>query len=139
VNDLVAGFKELLDDEELSIRAGVSLSYINVERQHIVLNQMQRYDTGINMKQAEQLRQLHSEIESGDDSGDKFLLGCADILAGRSNGENNQRLSKTIKLKFDRQAVASFFKEDDTEEVIQETVLEALAFYHQFYEQHKET
>lgn len=139
LNDLAAGFKELLDGEELAVRAGVSLSYIDVERQHIILGQMQRYDAGVNMKQAEQLRQLHADIAADADGGNKFLLGCADILTGRSDGDSSPKPFKTIKFKLDRQAVASYFKEDDTDEAIQETVLEALAFYHQFYDQHKET
>jgi len=139
VNDLIPEFKVLLDSEELSIRAGVSLSYLDEARQQSLLAQLQRYEMpSVSMKQAEQLRQLHANINADDDSnGEEFLLGCADILVGRIETDNTPKLPKTINFKLDRQAVASYFKEDDTEEAMQETVLQALAFYHQHYDQYK--
>jgi hypothetical protein len=91
------------------------------------------------MKQAEQLRQLHAKINAdSDNNGEEFLLGCANILVGRIDTDNTPKPSKTINFKLDRQAVASYFKEDDTEQAIQETVLEALAFYHQHHGQYKD-
>ena len=139
VNDLIAGFKELLDSEELSIRAGVSLSYLSEDRQETVLCQLQRYGICVSMRQAEQLRQLNADINASDDDKDEeFLLGCADILVGRIDADNTPKPSKTIKFKLDRQSVSSYFKEDDTEQAIQETVLEALAFYHQYHDQYKD-
>jgi hypothetical protein len=91
------------------------------------------------MKQAEQIRSLNAELsEYADDNGEEFLLGCADILVGRIETDNIPKPSKTISFKLDRQAVASYFKEDDTEKAIQETVLQALAFYHQHYARYKD-
>ena len=132
VNSLIPGFKELLDSEELSIRAGVSLSYISEERQQVILEQMQRYDANLSMKQAEALRCLDSETK---DTSDQFMLGCADILQGRE--VKGASIKKTIRLKFDRAEISSYFSDEDTEEVIQETVLEALQFYHQFHDKYK--
>ena len=134
VNSLIPGFKELLDSEELSIRAGVSLSYISGERQQVVLEQMQRYDANLSMKQAEELRRLDSETK---DTSDQFMLGCADILQGRE--VKDASVKKTIKLKFNRAEISSYFSDEDTEEVIQETVLEALQFYHQFRGKYQES
>ena len=140
VNDLIAGFKELMDSEMLSIRAGVSLSYLSETRQLTVLSQLAKYETtSVSMKQAEQIRSLNAELsEYADDNGEEFLLGCADILVGRIETDNIPKPSKTISFKLDRQAVASYFKEDDTEKAIQETVLQALAFYHQHYARYKD-
>lgn len=125
IDTLNQGFKELLDTEELSIRAGVSLSYLNEHRQRIVLEQMQRYDTALTMEKAKALRVMDSETAGFDD---KFALGCADILTDRQNQPNKPK--KTIKLKLERAAVASYFGEDDTEEQMQTKILEALEFYH---------
>jgi len=132
LNGLIPGFKELLDTEELSIRAGVSLSYINDERQYTILSQMQRYEVCPSMKQAEQLRQLDTDIcTSTENNSEMFLLGCVDILLGKGGYDKEQTPKKTINFKLDRLAVESYFSEDDTEETMQETILEALAFYHQ--------
>jgi ParB family chromosome partitioning protein len=133
VNSLIAEFKELLDSEEISLRAGVSLSYMDEARQQTILNQMQRYDVGINMKQAEQLKQLNAETSSdAEDGGEKFLLGCADVLSGRNALEKESKPAKTINFKLERTAVESYFEEADSDEVIQEKVLAALDFYHKF-------
>jgi ParB family chromosome partitioning protein len=136
VNTLIAGLKELLDSEELSIRAGVSLSFMVDERQQAVLGQMQRYDVGVSMKQAEQLRLLNAEANKDEEnSGEMFLLGCADILLGRNAYEKETKPTKAIRFKLDRSAMEPYFTEEDTEEDIQETILEALEFYHQYRNQ----
>ena len=134
VNTLITGFKDMLDSEELAIRAGVSLSFINEERQNLLFNQLTIFGEGttISMKQAERLRKLHNEINPANDPDDEaFLHGCADILLGKLPQENTLP-KKTINFKLDRSAVSSYFKEDDTEEIMQETVLTALQFYHQY-------
>jgi ParB family chromosome partitioning protein len=139
VNSLVPGLKELLDSEELSFRAGVSLSYMDEQRQQALLNQIQRYDVIPSMKQAEQLKQLAADINADADGGsEKLLLDCADILLGRSADEK-PKPKKILKIKLERSAVESYFEEDDTEETIQGKVLEALEFYHQYYERYKNT
>jgi len=138
INSLISGFKEMLDSEELAIRAGVSLSYIGEERQQSLLNQVILFGSGISMRQAEKLRQLNSDIAPENDPKDeKFLQGSADILVGKLPNENEPLPTKIIRFKLDRSAVASYFKEDDSEETIQGTVLEALAFYHQHHDQFK--
>ena len=133
VNSLIAGFKELLDSEELSLRAGVSLSYISEARQQTILSQMQRYEVSISMKQAEQLKVLNTEINiDSDTDGESFILGVADILIGRITEEKESKPTAVIKFKLDRSAISLYFKEDNTEEEIQETVMAALEFYHQY-------
>jgi len=140
LNNLINGLKEYLDSEELAIRAGVSLSYIEAERQHTIHGQMKRYEVCPSMKQAEQLRKLNADTPDDADDGDNtFLLGCADILLGRGAYDKEQKPKKTINFKLDRSAVSSYFKENDTEEEIQETVMEALQFYHQFRDKYMET
>ena len=135
VNDLIAGFKELLDSEELSIRAGVSLSYINEVRQQEILEQIKRYEVVISMKKAEQLKVLDGETSGSDED---FTVGCADILIGKVEAEKETKPAKAIRFKLDRSAVEAYFNEDDTEEAMREKVLEALEFYHRFYGRHKE-
>lgn len=136
VNSLIAEFKELLDSEDLSFRAGVSLSYLDENRQHAVLIQTQEYEVIPSMKQAEQIRQLAAEFPNDDDN-DKFLPGCAEILLGKNDSEKATKPKKVIRFKLERSAVESYFEEDATEEAIQSKVLEALEFYHKFYEHHK--
>jgi len=131
---LIQEFKELVDSEELAIRAGVSLSYISEERQQVVYDQLTHFGEGttISMKQAEKIRKLDKTIKIADDPDyEAFLTGCADILVGKVPNEN-EIPKKIIRVKLDHSAVSSFFKEDDTEEVIQETIIEALQFFHQF-------
>jgi len=132
VNSLIHGFKKLLDSEELSLRAGVSLSYVENTRQEIILNQMQRYETRISMKQAEQLKQLATEtLSDSEDNRQTFLLSCVDILLGRNAYEKEQKPKNVISFKIQRSIVKTYFKEEDTDEDIQKTIIEALEFYHQ--------
>lgn len=132
LNNLIDELKTLLDSEELAIRAGVSLSYIESERQHTIFTQIERYQIFPSMKQAEQLRKLNTHIPADEvDSDNKFLLGCADILLGRGLYHKETKPKKTINFKLERVTVESYFKEDETEQAIQKTILEALEFYHQ--------
>ena len=131
---LIQEFKEMVDSEELAIRAGVSLSYISEERQQVVYDQLTHFGGGttISMKQAEKIRKLNDSIDlESDPSYEAFLHGCADILVGKVPTET-EAPKRVIRFKFDHSAVSSYFKEDDTEETMQETVLEALQFYHKF-------
>ena len=136
VNSLISEFKEFLDSEELSFRAGVTLSYLDEQRQQDILSQSQRHDVIPSMKQAEQIRQLAADTPDDSDN-DKFLEGCTDILLGRNDYEKAVKPKKTINFKLERTVVESYFNENDTGEAIQEKVLEALEFYHRFYEKHK--
>ena len=129
INNLVSGFKELLDTDELSIRAGVSLSYIDEDTQMSILEQVKRYEVTISMKQAEQLRKLSLDKTI---SNDDFILSCADILIGRIDA-TVPTPPKIVQFKLERSAISSYFKDDDTPETMQNTVLEALAFYHQHH------
>jgi ParB family chromosome partitioning protein len=133
VNSLIAGFKDLLDSEELSIRAGVSLSYLDEQRQQTVLEQVERYEVIPSMKQAEQIRQLAADAP-GDVDNEEFSLGCADILTGRN--DKPVKPKKHISFKLERSTVESYFAEGVTEETIQETVLAALEFYHLHHAPH---
>lgn len=136
INKLIKGFKDMIDGEKLPIRAGVSLSFIRSERQVLIFQQFTHFgnDTSISMKQADKLRQLDSSIAPDSDPNDEaFLLGCGDILIGKVP-DYPLPPKKIISLKIDRSVVTSYFKEDDTEETIQEKILEAL----QFYQQHKD-
>ena len=136
LNNLIQGFKDFLDSEELSIRAGVSLSYIKEERQQTILNLTIQYKININMKQAERLNQL-SQRNNSSANDEKFISDCTVILLNTIVKEPSP--VKVIKFKLKRSAVESYFNEDDTEEVIQEKVLEALSFYYQHFEKHENT
>ena len=136
VNSLITEFKAMLDSEELSLRAGVEISYLGEKRQQTVLGQIQRHEIIPSMKQAEQIK-LVAANTADDADNESFSLGCADILLGRNDYEKAVKHKKTISFKLDRSAVESYFTEDDTEETIQETVLEALEFYRKHHEQLK--
>ena len=138
---LIQEFKDMVDSEELAIRAGVSLSYISEERQQVAYDQLIHFGGGttISMKQAEKIRKLNDAIEiESDPTYEAFLHGCADILIGKVPTEN-EAPKRVIRFKLDHSVVSSYFKEDDTEEEMQETVLEALAFFHQFRDKYTET
>ena len=132
LNDLIPEIKEYLDSEELSIRAGVALSYLNKKRQQIVYENMQKWQKCPSMKQAEELKRLNAKYTADTEMGDEaFPLHCTDLLLGLNAYAKEQKPQKTIKLNLKRSEVQSYFKEDDTEETIQETILEALQFFHQ--------
>ena len=136
VNNLISEFKEHLDSEELSFRAGVSLSYLDEEQQKALLSQTQQYDVIPSMIQAEQLKKLAAETH--DETGnEKFLLGCTEILTGKTDSEKPTKPKKVISFKLQRSAVEAYFEEDATEEAIQSKVLEALQFHHRFYNQYQ--
>lgn len=142
INTLIPGFKELLDTEDLPIRAGVSLSYIGAERQQLIYDQLVYYGEGtsISMKKAEKLRKLNDDIVLSNDPKDEaFIHGCADILIGKMPSEAATQPKRIIRFKLDHSAVSSYFKENETAEVIEETVLEALQFYHQFRDKFSNT
>ena len=136
LNDLIPELKEYLDSEELSIRAGVSLSYLSEKRQRVVLHNMEKWQKSPTMKQADEIKRLNAEYTADTVMGDEaFPLHCTDLFLELNAYAKEQKPKKTINFKLDRSTVQSYFKEDATEEAIQETVLEALQFYHQHREQ----
>ena len=136
VNNLIAEFKGFLDSEELSFRAGVALSYLNEKRQQFLLQKIQKWQKCPSMKQAEEIQRLNTDYEADTVYGDEtFERFCSDCMLGLGNYSVEPKPTKTIKFKLNRNAVESFFKADDTQEVIQETVLEALEFYHKYRDQ----
>jgi len=142
LDDLTDGFKKLLDNDELAIRAAYSLSFLSTDQQ----NHLYKYimegggddyvegvdtlDYGndhpilkISMKQAEQIKQLAVNRN--------FKLEALDgIFAGKSLKPKKPK--KIITTKFKRQEIAQFVGENTTDEAIHALIIEALTFHKMF-------
>jgi hypothetical protein len=133
------------------MRAGVELSYLGEERQRVVYGQVVGRGNGggggnghgndtkiiithaakISMAQATKIRKADKQIDPQTDPGfEAFAAAIADILAGKAR-EEKQAPKKIIRIKLQHSTVSSYFKDSDTEDAINERILEALEFFHQ--------
>jgi len=119
LNRLLTCHKERLDNNELSIRAGVTLSYLTANEQEIVDTILNSGDYKLDMKKAEHLRTLSERGKLTSESAEGILAGKKKV--------NKPKGPSSIKLK--RKKFDTYFSKDDTEEIIETTILKALEFY----------
>ncbi|QSX05455.1 ParB N-terminal domain-containing protein [Sedimentibacter sp. zth1] len=122
IHKLVAELKEKIDAEEISLRAGVDLSYLLQNEQHIVVEIINQHDIKIDMKKSAQLKMLKKELQQLEEQDIKTIL-----LASSSNQSNVQKKIKPIKIK--RKLIEKYFKKEQDEDEIQNIVEKALEKY----------
>ena len=120
INKLISNFQTLIDENALSIRAGVSLSYLTDVEQRQLFDFITGSDIKINIANAEKLRQLH-------DSGKFTQSNIEKIFQGKKTGGKPN--TKKV-LQFKRKNFDTFFTENETAEAIEQTIMDALAFYY---------
>ncbi|MCM1530628.1 MAG: ParB N-terminal domain-containing protein [Alistipes sp.] len=115
INKLTDKLKSLVDSGDISIRAGVELSFLSAETQEVVAEQAENFK--IDMKKAKALR----EAADGDGNVDTA------VIVRIITGAENKTKSKSVKISSD--AYARYFREGIKAKEITETIEKALAFY----------
>jgi len=120
VNKLIQPHKSRLDNNELSVRAGVTLSYLSAEQQQIVDDILCASHYKVDMKKAEILRTTaekkaltHEDVEQ--------------ILAGNKRNTSKQRISA---FKIKPKILSKYFKPDEKSDEIESVIIKALELYY---------
>lgn len=117
INRLIDELKALVDSGELSIRAGVELSFLSDDTQAVVAECTE--DCKIDMKKAKMLR------ASADDEGNIDRYTVESIISG----ENGKAKPKPKSVKISNDTYTKYFSEGVKAKEITETIEKALAFY----------
>ena len=117
INKLIDELKALVDSGELSIRAGVELSFLSEDTQAVVAECAE--DGKIDMKKAKMLR------ASADDEGNIDRYTVESIISG----EDGEAKPKPKSVKISNDTYTKYFSEGVKAKEITETIEKALAFY----------
>lgn len=117
INKLTDELKALVDSGELSIRAGVELSFLSEDTQDVVAECAE--DCKIDMKSAKMLR------ASADDEGNIEHHIIESIISG----EDGEAKPKPKSVKISNETYTKYFSEGVKAKEITETIEKALAFY----------
>ena len=117
INKLIDELKALVDSGELSIRAGVELSFLSEDTQAVVAECAE--DCKIDMKKAKMLR------ASADDEGNIEHHIIESIISG----EDGEAKPKPKSVKISNETYTKYFSEGVKAKEITETIEKALAFY----------
>ena len=116
INKLIDELKALVDSGDISIRAGVELSFLSAEVQAIVAEQAQ--DFKIDMKKA---KQLHDTADNDGNIEHEMIIK---IITGMSQDKPKP---KSVKISSD--TYSRYFREGVKAKEIAETIEKALQFY----------
>jgi len=120
LNKLVDTMKEMVDNEEIPWTAGSDLGHLSEEQQVEVYAYITDNEVKITCKQAKALKQLAK-------SGKWSVEAMTAMFEGKKKlKKSSSRHNVTIK----RKSLDVFFTNDETEEEIQTTIVEALSFYY---------
>ncbi|GHV05368.1 hypothetical protein FACS1894217_02130 [Clostridia bacterium] len=113
VNELIDGFKTILDDGEIAMRAAVSLSYLRDVDQGLVYDMLKEPNAKLTMKVAEELRQ-------------KATIGRLDAeeVSRLLTGEQSE--VKSIKIKISGDVVSRYFGDARNPQEVEDVVAKAI-------------
>ena len=123
LNHLICGLLDKVDEEQISLRPAVDLSYIKGAEQQSVLDTLNSSNLKMDMAKAETLRSLS---ESGKLDDDKIFA----ILSGEYNKKKKPDRSaarKSINISYKR--LTPYFDKDTDAKEIEEEIIKALEFY----------
>ena len=119
VDKMIAPLKERLDNDELAVRAAVTLSYLSNEEQQIIEDILDSSHYKLDMEKADALRTAsekktlnHEDVEQ--------------ILAGTKKPKSTRPPAFKLKSKI----VSRYFKPEQKPDEIEATIIEALDFYY---------
>lgn len=112
-------FQQLIDNRKLGLTTGVVISYLKDAEQDILLNYITDNEINIDMKKAVQLKKLS---ESGNFSED----GVFKVFLGK---QIKTKQSKPTTFKLKRKTFKEYFNADEKEDIIENTILQALQYY----------
>lgn len=120
ISRLVNELKEFVDSEEISIRAGVDLSYLLDEEQILIADILTSNEFKIDMKKAETLRAFSEGKKLNEET-------AYSILSGELNKKPKANKPAPIKLK--PKLINKFFKAETKQTEIEEVIEKALELY----------
>ena len=109
--------KQMVDDEEISIRSAVEVSYLSQDEQELVSQLIEEKPKLLNMKVAGQLKELSNSGELTDDV-------IREILKPQKKDT-----AKTKSVKIQADDYSRFFGKDKSSDEISETIVKALEMY----------
>ena len=118
VHQLIVSIKIMLDDGNIAFLSAVTLSYLKIEEQALLVDCMENNDLSVDMKKAEILRQFSEK-------GKLDSVNVYKILSGDTAPKPN----RTPTVKIDKTVYAKYFKPNQPAEEVQETVEKALEMY----------
>jgi len=118
INKLIDGFKERVDNNEISIRAGVSLSYLPESQQEIVEDILGGGSCRIDMAKAEALRAASEKNALTYESAEGILKSTKKRKPAYSNG-----------FKIPAKILSKYFKPDQKRTEVEAMIAKALEYY----------
>ncbi len=118
INALSQSAKELIDNDEISLRAGVELSYIPIELQDYLINNIKAKDFKIDIKKAKLLRVLHIKNILNKAKIDELILAV-----------NNQQMPVNKGFKLKASTISRYFENNQSAKDIEKIILKALEQY----------
>jgi len=118
VEHLILEIKIMLDDGDVAFMSAVTLSYLKIEEQTILVDSMERNKLTVDMKKAEVLRTFSEKGKLDGESVYKVLSGNA---APKPN--------RTPTVKINKAVYSRYFKPNQPAKEVQETVEKALEMY----------
>jgi ParB family transcriptional regulator, chromosome partitioning protein len=120
LNSLINDLLDMVDDNQISVRPAVDLSYIKNDEQHLIFEAVKTHNFKVDMQKAQALR---NNSESGNLTEDKI----AAILSGELNKRKKPDKPAVIKLK--SKLVSKFFTPEQKQAEIEEVIEKALTLY----------
>ena len=124
INTLDEQLKSFIDEGDISVRAGVNLSYLQPSQQQILIQIMlDCVNTKISMKQSELLRQLSSQNNLTENNIREI------VLLGKLSNNSDTAPRKPIKVKISADIGAKYFPPNLDEDKVREIIELALEQY----------
>jgi len=118
VHQLIVSIKILLDDGNIAFLSAVTLSYLKIEEQTLLVDCIENNDLSVDMKKADILRQFS---EKGKLNGETIYKILSGDTAPKPNRTPTVKINKTV--------YSRYFKPNQPAKEIQETVEKALEMY----------
>lgn len=119
IHKLIDDLKQKIDEKQISVRAGVDLSYLTQKNQHDVNDIIDNYDIKLDMKKSQLLKNEAKETELS-------VEEIKAILIDAINNKDGDKKKKTIKIQ--KNIVEKYFT-NQSEDEIQDIIEKALEKY----------
>lgn len=124
INKLIDSMKKFVDEDKVSIRAGVQISYLYQENQSYLAGFI---DMGkkVDLEKAKKLRELQDENKLNE-------INMQKVLEGTYNPRKPKSILKGFKI--DSKLMKKYFKENQSEKEVKDILEEALELYFQTHQ-----
>jgi len=118
INKLLPDFKEMLDDGELAFIPAVTISFLSEQEQKVVGDVLCDGNYKLDMKKAEALRQLSDNKKLTHETAENVF-----------SGKEVKKPSRPAAIKIKPKVVSKFFRPEQKQSEIEETIVKALELY----------